>query len=139
VNAQFHIGHDLRNGRGGIIPTQADLDWTAQRYAQKRILTYHIFEEQAQKQPNHPFLIFEGKQWTYGEFLEATLKIANWLVKDLDVKVGEIVALDGGNSPQHMMLWLALDAVGGVISFINNNLTGEGLTHCIKVSYFYIL
>ncbi|KAL1607736.1 long-chain fatty acid transporter fat1 [Paraconiothyrium brasiliense] len=104
-----------------------------QRYSQNKKLTYNIFEDQAQKQPNHIFLIFEGKQWTYGEFLQATLKVANWLIRDLGVKVGEIVALDGGNSPEHVMLWLALEAIGGVISFINNNLTGDGLVHCVKL------
>lgn len=97
-------------------------------------MTYHIFEEQARKQPNHPFLIFEGKQWTYDEFLQSIIKVANWLIKELNVKPGEIVALDGGNSPEHVMLWLAIDAVGCVISFINNNLSGEGLIHCIKVT-----
>ncbi|KAL5393252.1 long-chain fatty acid transporter fat1 [Paraphaeosphaeria sporulosa] len=131
LNAKYHIAHDLRNGRGGIIPTQADLDWTASRGS--RILTYHIFEEQAQNQPNHPFLIFEGKQWTYAEFLECVVKVANWLIKDMAIKPGEVVALDGGNSPEHVMLWLAIDAVGCVISFINNNLSGEGLIHCIKL------
>ncbi|KAF2447431.1 acetyl-CoA synthetase-like protein [Karstenula rhodostoma CBS 690.94] len=66
-------------------------------------------------------------------FLQCTVKVANWLIKDLDLQRGEIVALDGGNSPEHVMLWLALDAVGCVISFINNNLTGDGLLHCIKL------
>ena len=60
-----------------------------------RILTYHIFEEQAKKQPHHPFLFFEDQHWTYSEFLAATVKVANWLTHELDVKVGEIVALYG--------------------------------------------
>lgn len=131
MNAKFHIAHDLRYGRGGVVPTQADLNWAVQR--QNRVLSYHVFEEQVQKQPNHPFLVFEGKQWTYVEFLQATLRVANWLARDLGVQVGEVVALDGGNSPEHIMLWLALDGIGAVISFINNNLTGDGLIHCIKV------
>ena len=61
--------------------------------------------------------------------------MGNWLVDDLQVGIGEVVAIDGGNSPEYLMLWFALDAVGAIVSFVNWNLTGEGLVHCIKVRY----
>ncbi|KAF1965541.1 long-chain fatty acid transporter-like protein [Bimuria novae-zelandiae CBS 107.79] len=133
LNAKYHIAHDLRTGKGSIYPTQADFKWMGQRLSQHKLLNWHIFEEQAQKQPNHPFLIFEGQQWTYDQFLVGTRRVANWLIQELGVEVGEIVALDGGNSPEHVMIWLALDAVGGVTSFINNNISGDGLAHCVKL------
>ncbi|XP_014552700.1 hypothetical protein COCVIDRAFT_41166 [Bipolaris victoriae FI3] len=103
------------------------------RIAQKRVLTYHVFQDQVRKQPNHPFLVFEGKTWSYKEFSEAYTRVANWLVDELGVQVEEIVAVDGGNSPEHLMLWFALDAIGAVTSFLNWNLTGAGLVHCIKL------
>lgn len=101
----------------------------------KRVLLSHIFEEHALgAQANHPFLIFEGQQWTYREFWDCILKVANWLMHDMGVEAGEMVAIDGGNSPEYYMLWFALDAIGAKISFLNWNLTGEGLIHCVKVS-----
>jgi acyl-CoA synthetase (AMP-forming)/AMP-acid ligase II len=103
------------------------------RIARKRVLTHHVFEDQARKQPDHPFLIFEGKLWSYKEFFEAYTRVANWLIDELDVQAGEIVAIDGGNSPEHLMLWLALDAIGAATSFLNWNLTAAGLVHCTKV------
>lgn len=44
------------------------------------------------------------------------------------------MAIDGGNSPEYLMLWFALDAIGAVTSFVNWNLTGAGLVHCAKVN-----
>ena len=56
------------------------------------------------------------------------------LLDDLGIQVDEVVAMDGGNSPEYLMLWFALDAIGAVPSFVNWNLTGTGLVHCVKVS-----
>jgi acyl-CoA synthetase (AMP-forming)/AMP-acid ligase II len=104
----------------------------------RRLLNYHVFEDHAlRNQPNHPFLIFEGKTWTYREFFDCIMRVGNWLIKDLRIEVNEVVAIDGGNCPEYLMLWFALDAIGAVPSFVNWNLTGAGLTHCAKVSYSF--
>ncbi|KAH9870522.1 long-chain fatty acid transporter fat1 [Plenodomus lingam] len=133
LNAKFHIAHDLENARDGLALSPDVVDFMTKCAARKRVLTYHVFEDQARKQPNHPFLVFEGKTWTYQQFHQAIVSVANWLIDDLDVKVEEVVAVDGGNSPEYVMLWFALDAIGAVPSFINWNLTGAGLVHCAKI------
>lgn len=97
------------------------------------MLTFHVLEEQAARRPEHLFLLFEGREWSYGAFVDAVARVANWLVDELGVEAGEVVALDGGNSAEYLMLWMALDAVGACVSFVNWNLTGEGLVHCVKV------
>lgn len=103
----------------------------------KRVLLFHVLEDHAlHHQPHHPFLIFEGQTWTYRQFYDCILGVANWLMKDMGVESGEMVAIDGGNSPEYYMLWFALDAIGAKISFLNWNLTGAGLVHCIKVYIF---
>jgi acyl-CoA synthetase (AMP-forming)/AMP-acid ligase II len=56
------------------------------------------------------------------------------MLKDLDIQRGEIVALVGGNSPEYLVLWFALEAIGALPSFVNCNLNGNSLLHCIKVS-----
>jgi acyl-CoA synthetase (AMP-forming)/AMP-acid ligase II len=99
-----------------------------------RLLTFFVLEDQAlRNRPNQLFLIFENRTWTYSEFYRSLLRVGNWLMKDLGIKRGEIVALDGGNSPEYLMLWYALEGIGGIPSFVNNNLTGNSLVHCIKV------
>jgi long-subunit acyl-CoA synthetase (AMP-forming) len=140
LNAKFHIVYDLKNARGGLAPTQAVIDFITERAMKKRVLNYHIWEDQAlRNRPNHPFLIFEGKTWTYKEFFDAIIRVGNWLMNDLGVQVGEVVAIDGGNSPEYLMLWFALDAIGASISYINWNLTGAGLVHCTKVRIVLLL
>ena len=56
-------------------------------------------------------------------------------MNDLGIQKKEMVAISGPNSAEWMMLWFALDGVGGSQSFINFNLTGNALTHSIKVSH----
>lgn len=55
-------------------------------------------------------------------------------MKDLGIKRGEMVALDGTNSPEYLMLWLALEGIGATPAFINCNLTDKALVHCVKLA-----
>jgi long-subunit acyl-CoA synthetase (AMP-forming) len=135
LNAKFHIAYDLKNARAGLNPSSEVVKFITNRVESKRVLTYHILEDHAlRNQPNKPFLIFEGKTWTYRQFFDCIIRVGNWLMNDLGIGVEEVVAIDGGNSPEYLMLWFALEAIGAVISFVNWNLTGDGLTHCAKVS-----
>ncbi len=54
-------------------------------------------------------------------------------MNDLGVREGEMVAIDGPNSAEYMMLWFALDGIGAAVAFINSNLTGTSLVHSVKV------
>jgi hypothetical protein len=134
LNAKYHIAYDLKHARGGISQTPEVVSFMEDRAVRRRVLTYHVLEDQAlRNQPNHPFLIFEGKTWTYKEFFDCMTRVGNWLINDLAIGVDEVVAIDGGNCAEYLMLWLALDAIGAVPSFVNWNLTGTGLVHCAKV------
>lgn len=134
LDAKFHIRHDLTQGsldnaRG------AALTFISQREAENRLLVYHNIEHWAQlDRPNHLFLEFEGRSWTYKAFYEDLQRVGNWLINDLGIQKHEIVAIDGPNSPEYLMLWFALDGIGACPSFVNCNLTGDSLTHCVKVS-----
>ncbi|KAF2271414.1 long-chain fatty acid transporter-like protein [Westerdykella ornata] len=134
LNAKFHILHDLRNPRAGLAPSKEIVDYLTGRVMAKRVLLFHVLEDHAlHHRPDHPFLIFEGQTWTYRQFYDCIIQVANWLMKDMGVDSGEMVAIDGGNSPEYYMLWFALDAIGAKISFLNWNLTGAGLVHCVKL------
>ncbi|KAF2260831.1 long-chain fatty acid transporter-like protein [Lojkania enalia] len=120
-------------GKGGFSPSKRNECYLATKTTQKRLLTYHVFCDQTAVKPNYPFLIFEEQTWTYAQFLACIDKVGNWLMHDLGVGVGEMVAIDRGNSPEYLMLWFALDAIGARISFINCTLTGAGLLHCVRI------
>lgn len=128
LNAKHHISHDLSFVR--YLPTR----FIASRVAQNRITVYHTLQDRALRDsPDSLFLIFEDSQYTYAEFYKAVVRAGNWLMGDLGVKEGEVVALDGGNTPEYLVLWYALEGIGAVPSFVNNNLTGKSLLHCIAV------
>lgn len=129
LNAKHHIAHDLSLSR--LVPDR----FVASRVANKnRITTYHTLQDRALRDsPDSIFLIFEDRQYSYADFFKMVVRAGNWLMKYLDVKEGEIVALDGGNTPEYLVLWYALEGIGAVPSFVNNNLTGKSLIHCIAV------
>ncbi|KAJ0415705.1 hypothetical protein BJY00DRAFT_317637 [Aspergillus carlsbadensis] len=136
LNAKFHLRHDIstflysRNARSAR-------KYIERRAQQDRMLLYHVLEEHVANLAiaENTFLIFaaDGREWTYREFLEDVNKVANWLLAETDLRKGELVALDGLNSPEYLILWLALDAIGVCPSLINHSLTGESLVHCVKL------
>jgi acyl-CoA synthetase (AMP-forming)/AMP-acid ligase II len=129
LNAKYHISHDLSLTR--LIPDS----YIASKVANNnRITVYHNLQDRALRDsPDNLFLIFEDRQYTYAQFYKAVVRAGNWLMSELGVREGEIVALDGGNSPEYLVLWYALEGIGAVPSFVNNNLTGKSLLHCISV------
>ena len=54
-------------------------------------------------------------------------------MNDLGIRRGELVGIDGANSPEYLMLWFALEGIGACISFINCHLTNQSLVHCVEV------
>jgi acyl-CoA synthetase (AMP-forming)/AMP-acid ligase II len=106
------------------------LKYVTDQFLKDRMLTYHILEEHAHG-PNADalFLIFEDRKWTYAQFFADLQRVGNWLMKDLGVNQGEMVALDGGNSPEYLLVWFALEGIGCATAFINSNLTAQPLIH----------
>ena len=51
-----------------------------------------------------------------------------------NVQPGEVVVVDCTNKPTLIHMWLALDAIGAAAAFVNYNLTGDPLLHCLRVS-----
>ena len=46
---------------------------------------------------------------------------------------GELVAMYLINSPEFLLIWMAMMAIGCAPAFINYNLEGNALIHCLKV------
>ncbi|KAK5993027.1 Very long-chain fatty acid transport protein [Cladobotryum mycophilum] len=101
-----------------------------------RINLFFDLEERAKnpKTTSRAFLIFEGKTFTYAEVYEKSLRYGNWLKTKLGVKPKDMVAMDFQNSDTFIFIWFAIWSIGATPSFINYNLTGKSLSHCIKTS-----
>jgi hypothetical protein len=130
IDAKFHIRHDIASNTLGRSPANA-IEYITNKSIQDRLLQAHILEENA-KNPSvrdNVFLVFpsDGRQWTYGQFYEEICRVGNWLVQELGVKKNELVAMNGGNSPEYLILWFGLDMIGACPAFINCHLTGKAL------------
>lgn len=101
-----------------------------------RVNLFYTLEQHAtaKKTENATCVVYEGRSWTYKEFYDTVLKYAAWLKQRYSIAPKEIVAMDFMNSPQFLFLWLALWSLGAHPAFINYNLTGNPLLHCIRVS-----
>lgn len=100
-----------------------------------RLNQFYVLEDHAKgKRADHPFMIFEGRSWTYKQTYEAVLKYGTWLKKTYNIKPKEVVAMDFMNSDKFILVWFSLWSIGAKPAFINYNLTSKALVHCIKVS-----
>ncbi len=105
------------------------------RERKDRISLFYILEERAfdKTTANKPYLIFEGKSWTYRQVYDIALSYGTHLKKTYNIKPKEIVAMNFSNSEQFIFIWFGLWAIGARPAFLNYNLTGKPLQHCIKV------
>ncbi|KAH6609080.1 amp-dependent synthetase ligase [Trichoderma cornu-damae] len=83
---------------------------------------------------NKVFLIFEGKTYTYTQAYDRILRYGRWIRTRLGVEPGDIVAMDFENSDTFIFVWFALWSIGAKPAFINYNLSGKPLAHCIEVA-----
>ncbi|EEH21872.1 hypothetical protein PABG_04088 [Paracoccidioides brasiliensis Pb03] len=133
LDAKHLICHDLARGSAAVTAQDA-IQAATERWQQDKTLMYHLLEDHAHgANSDNVFLIFEGRSWTFKQFLEDVHRVGNWLMNDLGIKRGELVGLDGGNSPEYLMLWYGLESIAACPSFINCNLTAAPLVHCVKL------
>ncbi|KAI0835495.1 fatty acid transporter [Hypoxylon sp. FL0890] len=134
LDARFHIRNDIKLGSNKN-RTARFAKMIAEASENGETLLYHMLENRTKSSMgNNIFLVFEGREWSYIEFFQALQPVGNWLLKELGIQKGEMVALNGGNSPEYLFIWFALEAIGASVAFINCNLTAEPLVHCVKVS-----
>ncbi|CAM1508605.1 Fc.00g054530.m01.CDS01 [Cosmosporella sp. VM-42] len=101
-----------------------------------RLNLFYAFESTAtaKSTSNHTLLIFEGKRFSYAEAYDKVLRYGHYLKTKLGVKPKDIVAMDFQNSEQFVFLWLGLWSIGAKPAFINYNLTGASLAHCLRAA-----
>ena len=90
-----------------------------------------IFEGSVARSPHNIMLLFEGRQWTYGEFNAEVNQLAHLLMAR-GIKQGDCVAVFMENRAEFILVVLALAKLGAPGSLINNSLSGNALVHCLK-------
>ncbi|KAK9416340.1 putative Fatty acid transporter protein [Seiridium unicorne] len=101
-----------------------------------KVNIFYKLEERATSKPtaNNIFLRFQDQTWTYAQSYEMVLRYGNWLKSKYDLKKGDVVAMDFQNSDHYILLCCGLWSIGVKPAFINYNLTGKALTHCVQAA-----
>ena len=136
-NAKTQLTHDLRL----LYPYWARYRSVRALETRDRVNFFYVLEEHATTKAlaNAPFVVYEGKTWTYKEVYDTVLQYGTWLKQEYGIVPKEIIAMDFMNRPQLIFLWLAIWSLGAYPAFINYNLTGEPLLHSVKASNSRIL
>ncbi|KAI9818721.1 MAG: hypothetical protein M1832_004198 [Thelocarpon impressellum] len=132
LSARTSLAYDLRL-LDGVATTSLRAAWREHR---DRMNFFYVLEGYAlsRSHASQTFVIYEGRRWTYRETYDTALRYGHWLRTRRGVKPREIVAMDFLNSPSLVFVWLGLWSIGAQPAFINYNLTGRPLVHCIKTS-----
>ncbi len=88
---------------------------------------------------DRPFVYYSGREWSYRQTYEVVLRYGTWLATRLGVSPGEIVAVDLMNSDVFVFVWFGLWSIGAKPAFLNYNLTGKPLVHCVRTSSARVL
>ncbi len=78
------------------------------------------------------FISFEGRDTSYAAFEARANQAAHWGLS-VGLKPGDCVALFMENRPDYIAFWAGMAKIAVKTALINYNLTGQGLSHCIKV------
>ncbi len=92
------------------------------------------FSETARKYPSKVAILFQERKMTFKELDELSNKIANMLCTTTSLQRGDSMSIFMENCPEYVAVYLALSKIGVTAAFINHNLHGNGLAHCIKIA-----
>ncbi|KAL7620127.1 long-chain fatty acid transporter fat1 [Parahypoxylon ruwenzoriense] len=132
LNVKTGFWYDKTLLRGTILA----LFRNRRREAKDRCNTFYLLEQAAANKSTRerPYILFQDKSWTYAQVYEMALKYGNWLKTKFDIKPKDVVAMNLQNSDHFVFVCFGLWSIGAKPAFINFNLTGHALTHCVKTA-----
>ncbi|XP_038072812.1 very long-chain acyl-CoA synthetase-like isoform X1 [Patiria miniata] len=91
-----------------------------------------FFELRAKETPDKPFLLYRDDSFTYGEVDGEGNKLARFMMSQGGLGCKDSAAILMLNDPGFIISWLAFSKLGVKTAFLNYNLKGRALLHCIK-------
>jgi len=74
----------------------------------------------------------DDERMTFRELAEQSNRYARWALGQ-GIMRGDVVCLLMPNCPQYLAIWLGITHIGGIVSLLNANLTGDSLAHAINI------
>ncbi|XP_071965119.1 long-chain fatty acid transport protein 2-like [Antedon mediterranea] len=93
-----------------------------------------LFLQSVAKHPYKPCILFHNVMYTYGEVDIESNKVANFAKNTEFLQQTDTVAFMMKNEPAFCWWFIGMRKIGITCAFINYNLRGTGLLHCIKIS-----
>lgn len=96
---------------------------------------WYQFEAQVHRLPAHEEAIWSRTGcYTWAETYANACRYGQFLRQQHGVNPGELVAMYQMNRPEFLFTHLGLWSIGSAPAWINYNLAGDALVHCLKVS-----
>ncbi len=80
--------------------------------------------------PDRPFIVFEGKQWSFGQFNERVNRLAN-AFRELGIQKGDRIGILQVNCPQYVEAYFAAAKIGAIFVPLNFRATSDELAYMI--------
>uniref|UniRef100_A0A0E9X6S9 long-chain-fatty-acid--CoA ligase n=1 Tax=Anguilla anguilla TaxID=7936 RepID=A0A0E9X6S9_ANGAN len=103
-----------------------------QKYQKNNYTLLDCFLDRVKSQPEKPFIVFEGKTYSYLDLDKQSNKAARALKTHACLREGDTVALFLGNEPYFVSIWLGLAKVGCAAALLNYNIRSKSLLHCFS-------
>jgi fatty-acyl-CoA synthase len=91
-----------------------------------------LISELADRYGDAPALLSARERLTYGGLAARANRYARWALEQ-GITKGDTVCLMMSGRPEFLALWIGIIRVGGVVAFLNTNLVGMALAHCVNV------
>lgn len=132
LTAKTSLDYDLFLLRN-LLSSSGSARWASMR---DRLNQFYTLEQHATSRStaNHPFLLYDGKSYTFKQVYDISLRYGNWLKTKFGISAGEVVAMDFMNCANFVFIWFGLWAIGAKPAFINYNLASTPLVHSLRTS-----
>ncbi|EMD01289.1 hypothetical protein BAUCODRAFT_204927 [Baudoinia panamericana UAMH 10762] len=128
LDGKYQLVRDYRS-----VHKQAKADRAYQQALKEdRLSPWYILAETCARQPNDRAIWTRSRSWTFTELHDQTVRYAQWLL-DQGIRPGDLVGMYLHNSAEFMFIMFATLAIGAGPAFINYNLEGRALMHCLAV------
>lgn len=97
-----------------------------------RVSPWYILDRRCREHWNEQAIWSRERSYTFGELSEQVARYGQWML-DQGIRPKDLVALYLQNCPEFMMIWFACLCIGAAPAFINYNLEGPALLHCLDV------
>jgi acyl-CoA synthetase (AMP-forming)/AMP-acid ligase II len=92
-----------------------------------------LFEESALRHGSEESIWSREGCYTWNQAYDRVNQYGHWFLS-YGVKPGDLVAFYLTDSPDFVFAWFGLLSIGAAPAFIDYNLSGKALLHCLKIS-----